>query len=485
MTINSISFILFFFVVASLYYLLSKKSLLLQNLFLLICSYYFYAQINPKMCFLLALMTFIFWLLGKSISKHVEQAPKKAYKYTLISAIIGVCTLVYFKYLNFFIDSIISLCDQVGWHMSFTTINIVVPVGVSFFTFKLISYTVDIYNEKIKDEPSLLIFANYIAFFPTILSGPIDRPKPFLKQLNSRKEFDYNLFFLGFKRVFWGMLLKMCVADRLDIYLQAIFNNYPHHSSITIVFAILLYPIQLYADFCGYSDMAIGVGNILGFKITENFKRPFFATNVSEFWRRWHISLTSWLTDYVFIPLNIMLRDYGKLGSILAISINFILVGMWHGANWTYFVFGIYYALLFIPMMTGGNFFKKEKIATNKYGLPVKNVVIKMSLTYLLVSISFLLFRSNTIDQAFDIISTIFSNNSFSIFTDSLTLTNACICFIILAYKDIQDEYFKNSKFPLPKALDPWRNSITLVFYSLIILLFGVFDNTQFIYFQF
>ena len=485
MVVNSLSFLWFFLVVLVVYYLLQSKKVL-QNLFLLACSYWFYAQVDLKMTGLLALLTLLFWGIGYGIGKAIEQErERRASLLTTLSVIIGIGALFYFKYLNFFIGSFVAAADLVGLHLSWTASHIIVPIGLSFFTFKLMSYPLDIYHGKIGAERNIFDFANFIAFFPTILSGPIDRPKPFLKQLSQSRLFNPDNLMSGFRRVLWGMFLKMCIADRLDLYVSAVWNNFEHHSAISILFASLLYPFQMYADFSGYSEMAIGVSLMLGFKVAENFKRPFFGTNISEYWRRWHMSLTSWLTDYVFMPLNIKLRNWGTNGTIVAIMTNMLFVGLWHGANWTFFFFGLYHGLLFVPLMLNGQFFKMKKIKTNKHGWPNHVSILYMISTYLLVTIGQFLFHANSMKDVINIAFHTMTAWSGALFIDRSTMINAAICSIALIYVDIQEEWFSKKKLYLPSWAERWRWELTVAVEIIAILLFGIFDNNQFIYFQF
>ena len=401
MVVNSLAFLWFFLIVLAIYYVCQTKKEL-QNIFLLVSSYWFYAQVDMKMAGLLAILTLTFWLLGKGVNHFLDKEDEHhAAIITNVGVVIGIGALFYFKYLNFFAESIVSLVSPLGIHLSWTTLHLVVPIGLSFFTFKLMSYVLDIYNGKIQQEKNIISFANFIAFFPTILSGPIDRPKPFLKQVNQARLFNSDNFMLGFRRVLWGMFLKMCIADRLDIYVSAIWNNYEHHSAISIIFASLLYPFQMYADFAGYSEMAIGVALILGFKVAENFKRPFFVIDIAGYWSRWHMSLTSWLTDYVFLPLNIKFRKSGVRGTIAAIMLNMIFIGMWHGANWTFLLFGIYHGLWYIPLMVSGQFFKKRIIQVNAKGWPTCPYVMKMMGIYLVVTFGLMLFHSANMTEFF------------------------------------------------------------------------------------
>ena len=485
MIVNSLAFLWFFLVVIVVYYLCQPKKQI-QNMFLLACSYWFYAQVDFKMAGLLAGLTLTFWFLGRGIGKAIEQERERlASQMTTLSVVIGIGALFYFKYLNFFIGSFVSTTNAIGLHFSWTATHIIVPIGLSFFTFKLMSYTLDIYHGKIEHERSVFDFANFIAFFPTILSGPIDRPKPFLKQLKQSRLFNPDNLMTGFRRVLWGMFLKMCIADRMDLYISAVWNNFEHHSALSIIFASLLYPFQMYSDFSGYSEMAIGVALMLGFKVAENFKRPFFTINISQYWSRWHMSLTSWLTDYVFMPLNIKLRDWGINGTIAAIMLNMTFIGMWHGANWTFVLFGIYHGFWYIPLMVSGQFFKKTKILTNSKGWPTHPFVLKMTRNYLVVTFGLMLFHSRDISEFWTVLCRIHEAWNGGLFIDMPTLVNAGICSIALIYVDIQEEWFPQKHLYLPLWAEAWRWELTIAIEIVAIFLFGVFDNNQFIYFQF
>ena len=511
MVVNSLAFMWFFLFVMVVYFLCQTKKEV-QNVFLLVCSYWFYSQVDIKMTILLVILTLVFWLLGKGIYHFMEKEDeRKAGLLTSLGVIIGIGALFYFKYLNFFAESVASFASFLGFHMSWTALHLVVPIGLSFFTFKLMSYVLDIHHGKLpphgrtrkedggmrKDQttpnPSysggdandFICFANYIAFFPTILSGPIDRPKPFLTQASTARTFNPDQMMIGFRRVLWGMFLKMCIADRLDIYVSAVWNNYEHHSAISILFASLLYPLQMYADFGGYSEMAIGVALMLGFKVAENFKRPFFVLDIAGYWSRWHMTLTSWLTDYVFLPLNIKFRDWDVYGTIFAIMLNMTFIGLWHGANWTFLLFGIYHGLWYIPLMVGGGFFKKRKIKVNAHGWPKQQYVWKMIGIYLVVTFGLMLFHSATIGEFCHICERMATHWQGGLFTNLSAMVNGAICLLVLIYVDIQEEWFPKYQLPLPQMINRWRWELTIAVEIVAILLFGVFDNNQFIYFQF
>ena len=400
MIFNSLTFLLFFVVVFLIYWFPLKNTTRGQNIFLLLASYFFYGYADWKMLPLLIVATLIFYYLGKAIAG--AKSEKQGYWLTFVGVALGVGTLLYFKYFNFFIESFASLFNAVGLHANLHTFNIIMPLGISFFTFRLLSYIIDIYRGKGQPTDDIIAFGTYVAFFPCILSGPIDRPA-FIKQLQAKREFSYDQAVDGCRQILWGLFKKLVVADSCAIYVDQVWGDIPHQSGSTLVLAAILYSFQMYADFSGYSDMAIGVGKLIGFKIADNFKTPFFALNISDYWRRWHISLTSWLTDYVFMPLNIKFRDWANWGMILAIIINMVVVGMWHGANWTFAVFGLYHGLLFVPLILSGSFMKKSKLQTNRLGLPILKDFGRMVLTFTIVTIGLIFFRAPSISAAWEV----------------------------------------------------------------------------------
>src|SRR5690554_4200200 len=383
MVINSFSFLFFFTVLFLVYYFSFKNKKVSIYLCLLISSYIFYGITDLRMLQIIFGETIVFYVLGIIINKSSQ---KNASLFTVIGVLAGVGMLVYFKYLNFFIDSFETLITSLGFNANITALNILFPLGISFFTFRLISYLIEINRGKIEPTRDFVAFAAYIAFFPTLLAGPIDRPNDFLPQLKSARVFDYNMAMDGTRQILWGIFKKMVIADNMALFIGSVWGNLGDQNATTLLIAALAYPIQLYADFSGYSDMAIGVGKILGIRVAINFRYPFFARNVAEYWRSWHMSLTTWVTDYVFMPLNVRFRGWGTAGLLLAVIINMVVIGIWHGANWTYAVFGLYHGLLFIPLVLSGAFAKKKKIMVNRVGLPSRSDFLKMIGTYLLVA---------------------------------------------------------------------------------------------------
>ena len=487
MVVNSVSFLLFFIVVFIVYYLpVSKRSPHYQNAWLLLVSYFFYGYTDWKMITLLLGATWVFYYLGLWLRHEMDlKHTRNASRITSFSVVLGVVLLIYFKYFNFFADSIASLLQSVGFHISWTTLNILLPIGVSFFTFKLISYVIEIHREHIQ-PCNLLEFSTYIAFFPTILSGPIDRPNQFLPQLQRVHTLDYLMAVDGCRQILWGMFTKMCIADNLAMITDQAWTGYTSASTTALLAAAILYPIQLYADFDGYSNMAIGVGKILGFNVTRNFNHPFLARNMAEFWRRWHMSLTSWITDYVFMPLNIAFREMGNWGISLAALINLLLIGLWHGANWTYGVFGLYHGLLFVPLVFSGAFGKKKKLKSGTFGLPLLKDFLKMLSTYGLVTIGLAVFRAPTISQACGYFEAMLTNGlSGNGFIDNYGMLYCLFGIVLLALEWVQRD--KEHVLQLPQGLLFRQKSLRWGLYLLLILLIITFTghSQAFIYFQF
>lgn len=485
MVFNSTTFFLFFVVVFTLYWWVGKKNAKLQNWILLLASYFFYGFASLKIVPILLLATVIFYGLGIGIGAGWDREDAKGEKIagwlTTLGVVLGVGFLLYFKYLNFFIGSFVDLLNLFGLHTSWHTMKIIMPLGISFFTFKLIAYVLDVQHGKIQPIKDFVKFATYIAFFPCILSGPIDRPA-FMKQLDKLRVFDYEMAADGCRQFLWGMFKKVVIADNCATYVDAAWGNIDGSSASTLLLAAVMYAFELYADFSGYSDMAIGVGKWMGLKITDNFKTPFYALNVADFWRRWHISLTGWMTDYVFMPLNLKMRDWGKWGMAIAIIVNFVIVGLWHGDNWIYGIYGLYHGLLFVPLIISGAFYKNEKIQTNKLGMPVAKDLGRILLTFVLVLFGFIIFRSENVGQIWHFVG---SMCDASIFTMPAMLTGLKRTMLFTAVMLVVEWINRNQKHGLdiPKMHIGWRIAI---YYVLIICILEFAGNAQsFIYFQF
>lgn len=481
MVFNSFTFLVFFVLFFILYWGIFNRNFKQQNLLLLLGSYLFYAWSDWRFLFFLIGISLLNFFLGIYIEKNTKYKQFLLY----IGLIQGIGGLAFFKYYNFFITSFKDFFHSLNININLHTLTIIVPLGISFFTFRTLSYLIDINKGKITATKDWIVFFNYVSFFPTILSGPIDKSKSFVPQLEKKREFTYSEARNGMLQILWGVFKKVVIADNCANSVSTIFDNYQTLSGSTLLLGAFLYTFQIYADFSGYSDMAIGFSRILGFKITKNFDFPFFSQNIAEFWRKWHISLTSWLTEYVFTPLSIAFRDYGKLGLIIAIIINFTICGIWHGANWTYVLFGFLHGCYFIPLIINGTMNKKKKIDKDKL-VPSFKEFINIFGTFVVVMLTFVLFRANTVQEAFTIISKILSPSilylpKFYGMLKALITLIFVLIFILTEWNGRNEEYATaslgiNWKRPLRYAL----------YYAIIIAIFWFHgEEEQFIYFQF
>jgi alginate O-acetyltransferase complex protein AlgI len=483
MLFNSLPFAAFFVVFFLLYWFVFNKDHKLQNIFLLVGSYVFYAWWDWRFLFLLIGSSALNFFLGLEMGRTT----KEKYRNVLVCVGLLQClgSLIFFKYVNFFIKSLIQASAAFNVKWDIYTVNLLLPLGISFYTFRIIAYLLDIKKGSIKPNTDWVVFFSYIAFFPCIISGPIDRPKTMMPQLEKKRIFDYNQAVDGMRQILWGLFKKIVIADNCAGFTSTVFDHYRTLPASSLLFGAFLATIQIYADFSGYSDMAIGFSNLIGFRVTRNFNTPFFSQNIAEYWRRWHISLTSWLTDYVFTPLSIYFRDYGKAGLILAILINFTLIGIWHGANWTFVLFGFLNGCYYIPLILRGTINRKQ-ITAKPGSLPSIKTLANMAGTFILVMFTLVLFRSATVGQAFQFYGRLFSRSLFSmpVIAEKVNII-ATLFFIVVLFT--VEWIQKNRQHAL--QIDfierfAWR---ALIYYSLIffILFFSATKSTDFIYIKF
>lgn len=481
MVVNSFEFWGYFIVFLLLYFILGQRSNKLQNILLLVASYVFYAAAEWKMVPLLLISTAVFYYLGIWISQNIHNHSRRASQLTTLGVLLGVGVLFYFKYLNFCVDQFVSLFNLMGFKVSVRAFNILMPLGVSFFTFKLISYVVEVHRANIEPCRNIVDFGIYIAFFPTIMSGPIDRPGEFIPQLKQVRKANYNDFAEGARRIVWGMFLKLCIADRLTEYTSTVLGFYGYHNSNSILMAMVLYTFQVYADFCGYSEMAIGVSRILGIKVRENFLRPFFCKTIQEYWLRWHMSLTTWITDYIFMPLNIAFRSIGNWGLYLATFINLVVIGAWHGANWTFILFGMYHGLL---LVFDAAISKRRKRFEKKHNLKT-NIIYKYAnvfVCFMLVTIGLTLFQAKDLSAFIGTMQHL-STGFGDLFYKGGTLYITLMFIFIMLLKEMKDEHGLNIHLLHSEKL--WVRMVSFSALVVLILLMGDFYGGGFIYFQF
>lgn len=400
MLFNSIEFLLFLPIVFVLYWFVFNKNLKHQNLLILVSSYVFYGWWDYRFLSLIVLSTIVDYLIGLNIS---TQSSKKIQKILLwCSLLFNLGVLGFFKYYNFFIDSWIDLFSSIGYNIkSVWTLNIILPVGISFYTFQTMSYTIDIYRKQLKPTKDFISFASFVSFFPQLVAGPIERATNLLPQILNKREFKYDQGVQGLRLILWGMFKKVVIADSLAPMVNDIFGNYQDFGGGTLWLGAIYFSFQIYCDFSGYSDIAIGTSKLFGFELMSNFKFPYFSRNIGEFWRKWHISLSTWFRDYLYIPLGG--SKEGKWKSLRNIFIIFLVSGFWHGANWTFVIWGLFHAVLFIPsFVLETNRKYVSSIIAEKSILPSPKEAVQVLTTFILVTIGWVFFRSETIDDTFN-----------------------------------------------------------------------------------
>lgn len=397
MLFNTLEYFLFLPITFFLYWAIKETKY--QNIFILISSYVFYGWWDWRFLFLIFLSTVVDYF----VAMRIEQTHKKKSKklYLLISIIFNLSILGFFKYYNFFIDSWIELLSKIGYQVTDVwTLKIILPVGISFYTFQTMSYSLDVYRSKIKATKDFISFASFVSFFPQLVAGPIERASNLLPQILSKRKFDYKQSVNGLRLILWGLFKKIVIADSLSLLVTPIFENYTSLNGGELLLGLIYFSFQIYCDFSGYSDIAIGTAKMFGIELRSNFIFPYFSRDISEFWRRWHVSLSSWFRDYIYIPLGGSKK--GKWITIRNIFIIFIISGFWHGANFTFIAWGLIHALLYlvIALSNKNRRYTTSIVAENRMTPSIKEI-FQISSTFFTVMISWVFFRSNTITDSF------------------------------------------------------------------------------------
>jgi len=479
MSFNSLDFAFFLPIVFFIYWFLVVGNLRFQNFFVLSASYVFYGWWDWRFLALVMLSTLIDYSIGLGLKRQEEAFKRKIL--LLISIIVNLGILGVFKYYDFFIDNFVSAFSFIGFEIKANTLNLILPVGISFYTFQTLSYTIDVYREKLEPTQDLIAFSAYVAFFPQLVAGPIERAKNLLPQFKRKRTFNYIQAKDGLRQILWGLVKKIVIADNCAFFANEVFNNSSELSGSTLAVGLLFYAFQAYGDFSGYSDIAIGTARLFGFNLMKNFAHPYFSRSVAELWRKWHISLTTWLKDYVYIPLG------GRNKKIRNIPIVFILVGLWHGANWTFIVFGVLqsiYLLLLSPKKAPKG--DRSIVAKGKV-YPSFKELMSMSATFILFTISLVFIRAENISHATGYLETIFSPSFFTLsyfpnVDRAITMVVLIIIFMSLEWLGREDEY------AIEKLGLAWKRSLRWgMYFSLIISIFYFMpeEAEEFIYFQF
>lgn len=484
MLFNSIEYALFLPIVFLLYWFVTVKKYQWQNLLLLISSYVFYGWWDWRFLSLIIISSLTDYIVGILLEK--EDRDKRRKLLLAISVLINLGILSYFKYFNFFINSFVEMFTSMGIHFNSRSLNIILPVGISFYTFQTMSYTIDIYKKTFKPTKNWVNFFAYVSFFPQLVAGPIERASNLLPQFEKKRVFSMEKASNGMRQILWGLFSKILVADNLAVYVDKVFANTDAYPPGILLLSIILFSIQIYADFSGYSNIAIGTAKLFGFSLMQNFNSPYISKNITEMWRRWHISLSTWLRDYLFIPLSIRFRNLGNSGIVLAIFITFVLCGLWHGPKWTFIFFGFWQsiALVFEFITTKS----RRKIRKKVNGLLYNSVSIL--LTFFFWQFSMLFFRANSVNEAFMVLNKVMSMDLFTSFGHNIRLLfdNMAILklSIILTFLIIMEIIYKNKEYAFViQNVNKYLRISLYIFVAILILLFSPIEGSSFIYFQF
>lgn len=479
MLFNSLEFLVFLPIIFILYWFVVNKHLKSQNVFLLACSYLFYSFWDWRFLFLLAFSTLLDYFTGIMIFKAPNLRTKKIWLVLSISINLGF--LAVFKYYNFFAESATQVLKKLGFESHFTLINIILPVGISFYTFHGMSYVLDIFYNRIKPTRNFVDYSLFVSFFPLLVAGPIERATHLLPQLQNTRTFRYNQAVDGLKQILWGLFKKVVIADNCAEVVNEVFTNYGSYSGSTLAVGAVLFAFQIYGDFSGYSDIALGTARLFGIELLRNFAYPYFSRDIAEFWRRWHISLSSWFKDYLYIPIG------GSKGSIFRqvrnIFIIFIVSGFWHGANWTFIFWGLLNALYIIPLVILKENRSNLDIVAKGQVLPNFRDLLNIILTFGLTVFAWIFFRSPTLVDAFNYVKGIFNG---SLFTIPMVVTRFII--VIIPIFLLVEWCGRNEKYAIEKVALRWPRYSRWLVYALIVFSIGMFmqtSETPFIYFQF
>ena len=479
MLFNSLEFLFFLVVVFGIYWFIFQHNLKLQNLFLLIVSYVFYGWWDWRFLILIAFTSFCSFISGLGIERASTRRVAKWISASNIVLNLGI--LVVFKYYNFFVGSFAEFLNITGGGNSLL-IKIILPVGISFYTFQALSYSIDVYRGKLPATKDIIAFFAYISFFPQLVAGPIERATNLLPQFYHFRTFDYSDAVCGVRQILLGFFKKIAIADSCALIVNPIFADYTNYGSAALVLGAVLFSFQIYGDFSGYSDIAIGTARLFGFHLMKNFHYPYFSRDIAEFWRRWHISLNTWFRDYVYIPLG---GSRVRKGLVIRNTfVIFLLSGLWHGANWTFLAWGAFHALLFIPLLLSGRNRRYTDVVAQNTILPSLSETVQMLLTFVCVTIGWIIFRSDTISDAWHYLTLIVSPTS-CIFIRGLMLMQAGEALLFIFVLLLMEWIGRREEFAL--AIVPrgfvFRWSLYMALAVISVLFFRV--NQAFIYFQF
>jgi len=483
MLFNSIDFAIFLPIIFIIYWFVTGKNIKYQNLLILIASYVFYGWWDWRFLSLIFFSTIVDYTVGLNLGRYNKPSTRKIL--LIVSICVNLGLLGFFKYYNFFLDNINTAFSFLGQSVSLQSLHIILPVGISFYTFQTLSYTIDIYNKKINPTRDFLSFAAFVSFFPQLVAGPIERASNLLPQFKMRRRFNYDDAADGLRQILWGLIKKVVIADNCAQFVDMIFNSPGDYSGSTLFLGALFFTFQIYGDFSGYSDIAIGTARLFGFKLMRNFAFPYFSRDIAEFWRRWHISLTTWFRDYLYIPLGG--SRVSLPGTIRNTFIIFLVSGFWHGANWTYVAWGGVHALLFLPLLIMNKNRNNIDLVAKDKKIPSLKELVNISVTFFIVVLTWILFRADNISHASEIFKGIFSVSLFTIPSFN-GMEKALMLIIMITLFMIIEWVGREHNFAIERIGINRPRFIRWSFYSFLIFLIGMYmqtTETPFIYFQF
>lgn len=476
MLFNSFSFLIFLPIVFILYWFVFHKKFQYQNILLLFVSFYFYACWDWRFMFLLLFSILLDYVSGIKIQNSSGKHEAKIW--LTLSIVINLGFLGFFKYYNFFIESFAELLNGFGLKVNVWLLNIVLPVGISFYTFHGLSYVIDVYKKRISSEKNFVDYAVFVSYFPLLVAGPIERATHLLPQIQRKRTFNYEQATDGLRQILWGFFKKMVIADNCAPLVNEIFNNYHTESSVTLVLGVILFAFQIYGDFSGYSDIALGVSRLFGIELLKNFAFPYFSRDIAEFWRRWHISLSSWFRDYLYIPLG------GSKGGLWMKIRNtfviFLVSGFWHGANWTFIIWGGLNAIYFLPLLLANTNRQNLEVVAKGRLLPNLKEFFQVIITFAITCFAWIFFRADSVSDALMYIK--------NMCTGKLLLSNPfptkvfALIGIMLLIEWINRSQFHGLEI---KRFNPWLRRVLYVCFIYLIIRYANFGNNEFIYFQF
>ena len=479
MLFNSIEFAFFLPVVFMLYWLVVNRNLRTQNLLVLAASYFFYGWWDWRFLGLIIFSTVVDFTVGNQLAVTDEPGKRKTWLWVSIVTNLGL--LGFFKYYNFFAENLMTAFTFFGSQPDPFTLKILLPVGISFYTFQTLSYTIDVYRRKLTPTRDFIAFSAFVSFFPQLVAGPIERATHLLPQFFRERKFSYPLAVDGLRQIIWGLFKKVVIADNCAKTVNLVFESPDQFGGSTLALGAILFALQIYGDFSGYSDIAIGTSRLFGFDLKQNFAFPYFSRDVAEFWRRWHISLSTWFRDYLYIPLGG--SRLGKIFSLRNTFIVFAVSGFWHGANWTFLIWGILNALFYLPLLLSGNNRANLGIVAENRALPSFRELLQMLSTFSLITVAWVFFRAESIKAALAYLKGIFSRSLFSLPTEAPSLSVITMILIFL----VVEWWGRRELHPLAALRGRFNQPVRfgLYYFIMVALLFLGQEEQSFIYFQF